>query len=46
MYWKGIYLVEFAIGQLNNWGQNCNVNVTDKRTPALILFNSNLGLHT
>ena len=44
IHWKRIYPVEFAIEQLNNWGQNCNV--ADKRTTALILFNSNLGLHT
>ena len=35
IHWKGIYPVEFAIEQLNNWGQNCNVNVTDKRTRGL-----------
>ena len=35
-----------AIEHLNNWGQNCNVYVADKRTTALILFNSKLGIHT
>ena len=31
---------------LINRGQNCNVDVADKRTTALSLFNSKLGLHT
>ena len=35
-----------AIEHLNNWGQNGgNVYVSDKRTTALILFNSELGIH-
>ena len=34
-----------AIEHLNNWGQNGgNVYVSDKRTTALILFNSELGI--
>ena len=31
---------------LINRGQNCNVDVADKRTTPLVLFNSKLGLHT
>ena len=46
IHWIMIYLVYCAIENLNNWGQNCNVNVADKRTVALVLFNSKLGRHT
>ena len=31
---------------LINRGQNCNVDVADIRTTALVLFNSKLSLHT
>ena len=31
---------------LINRGQDCNVDVADKRTTPLVLFNSKLGLHT
>ena len=41
-----IYLVYCAVENLNNWGQNCNVDAADIRTAALILFNSKLGRHT
>ena len=37
MHWIVIYRVNCAIEHLNNWGQNCNVYVADKRTTALIL---------
>ena len=46
IHWIMIYLVYCAVENLNNWGQNCNVNVADRRTAALILFNSKLGRHT
>ena len=46
IHWIMIYLVYCAVQNLNNWGQNCNVNVADKRTAALILFNSKLVRHT
>ena len=38
--------VDCALEHLINRGQNCNVDVADKRTTALVLFNSKLGLHT
>ena len=45
-HWIVIYPVDYAIEHLINRGQNCNVDVADKRTTALVLFNSKLGLHT
>ena len=45
-HWIVIYPVYCAIAHLINRGQNCNVDVADKRTTALVLFNSKLGLHT
>ena len=45
-HWIVIYPVDYAIEHLINRGQNCNVDVADKRTTALSLFNSKLGLHT
>ena len=41
-----ISLVDSALEHLINRGQNCNVDVADKRTTPLVLFNSKLGLHT
>ena len=38
--------VDCSIEHLINRGQNCNEDVADKRTTALVLFNSKLGLHT
>ena len=46
LHWIVIYPVDCATEHLINRGQNCNVNVVDKRTTALVLFNSKLGLHT
>ena len=46
IHWIVIYPVDCATEHLINWGQNCNVDVADKRTTALVLFNSKLGLHT
>ena len=49
VHWIMIYLVYCAVENLNNWGQNCNVNVAGKRTAALVFFNSKLtklGRHT
>ena len=45
-HWIVIYPVDYVIEHLINRGQNCNVDVADKRTTALSLFNSKLGLHT
>ena len=45
-HWIVIYPVDCAIEHLINRGQNCNVNVADKKTTALVLFNSKLGLRT
>ena len=45
-HWIVIYPVDCAIEHLINRGQNCNVDVEDKRTTALVLFNSKLSLHT
>ena len=45
-HWIVIYPVDCTIEHLINRGQNCNVNVADKRATALSLFNSKLGLHT
>ena len=45
-HWIVIYPVDCATEHLINRGQNCNVDVADKRTTALVLFNSKLGLHT
>ena len=46
IHWIVIYPVDCATEHLINRGQNCNVDVADKRTTALVLFNSKLGLHT
>ena len=35
IHWILIYLVYCALENLNNWGQNCNVNVADRRTRGL-----------
>ena len=45
-HWVVIYPVDCAIEHLINRGQNCNVDLADKRTTALVLFNSKLSLHT
>ena len=43
-HWIVIYPVDCATEHLINRGQNCNVDVADKRTTALVLFNSKLRL--
>ena len=43
-HWIVIYPVDCAIEHLINRGQNCNVDVADIRTTALVLFNSKLSL--
>ena len=45
-HWIVVYPVDSAIEQIINRGQNCNVDVADKTTIPLVLFNSKLGLHT
>ena len=46
IHWIVISPVDCATEHLINRGQNCNVDGADKRTTALVLFNSKLGLHT
>ena len=46
IHWIVISPVDCALEHLINRGQNCNVDVADKRTTALVLFNSKLGLQT
>ena len=45
-HWMVTYPADCAIEHLINRGQNCNVDVADKRITAPVLFNSKLGLHT